>query len=357
MTTTTPQRTGDLRVIRMEPLPTPRQVREELPLPDAAADLVARTRREAQAILDGEDDRLLVVVGPCSVHDPVAVLDYARRLSAAAETLSEDLLVVMRVYFEKPRTTTGWKGLINDPHLDGSYDIAAGLRLARQVLLDVLDAGVPAGCEFLETITPQYLADTVTYGAIGARTVESQVHRQLASGVSMPVGLKNGSDGDVQVAVDACVAAGSAQAFLGVDDDGRAALVETTGNPGAHVILRGGRGGPNHDAGSVAAAAALLERAGRQPRLVVDASHGNSRKDHRRQPEVARQVGEQVAAGERAVAGVMLESFLVEGRQEPAPSGLVYGQSVTDACMSWETTEGVLAGLAGAVRARRGDGA
>jgi 3-deoxy-7-phosphoheptulonate synthase len=354
MTITTTERTTDLRVLRMEPLPTPREVLSELPLPDAAAGLVARSRREVQEVLRGTDDRLLVVVGPCSVHDPVAVVEYAHRLAEVATRLEDDLLVVMRVYFEKPRTTTGWKGLINDPHLDGSYDIPRGLRLGRSVLLDVLAAGVPAGCEFLETTTPQYLADTVTYGAIGARTVESQVHRQLASGLSMPVGLKNGSDGDVQVAVDGCVAAAAAQTFLGVDGDGRAALVETTGNPDSHVILRGGRSGPNHDAASVAAAAELLGRAGAGQRLVVDASHGNSRKDHVRQVGVAREIGEQVAAGEHAIAGVMLESFLVEGKQEPSSSGLVYGQSVTDACMSWETTEAVLADLAGAVRHRRG---
>lgn len=345
--------TTDLRVLRMEPLPTPREVREELPLPAEAAELVSRSRQQTQEVLRGTDDRLLVVVGPCSVHDPVAAVDYAHRLAEQARRLEDDLLVVMRVYFEKPRTTTGWKGLINDPDLDGTYDIPRGLRLGRRVLLDVLDAGVPAGCEFLETTTPQYLADTVTYGAIGARTVESQVHRQLVSGLSMPVGLKNGSDGDVQVAVDACVASAASQTFLGVDADGRAALVETVGNPDAHVILRGGRTAPNHDAASVAAAGARQARAGLDRRLVVDASHGNSRKDHVRQAEVAREIGAQVAAGEQIVGGVMLESFLVEGRQEPAPTGLVYGQSVTDACMSWGTTVGVLEDLAGAVRRRR----
>ncbi|NLG22200.1 MAG: 3-deoxy-7-phosphoheptulonate synthase [Actinomycetales bacterium] len=352
-TTTQPTRTNDLRVRRMEPLPTPTQVLDEQPLPDELADLVARSRAEVQDVLRGADDRLVVVVGPCSVHDPVAVVDYAHRLSALAAELTDDLVVVMRVYFEKPRTTTGWKGLINDPDLDGSYDIPRGLRLARRVLLDVLRTGVPAGCEYLETTTPQYIADTVTYGAIGARTVESQVHRQLVSGLSMPVGLKNGSDGSVQVAVDACVAAAAPQTFLGVDEDGRAALVETEGNPDGHVILRGGRGGPNCDPESVAAACALLARAGLGGRLVVDASHGNSGKDHVRQAEVAREIGAQVAAGSTAIAGVMLESFLVEGRQEPAPAGLTYGQSVTDACMSWETTADVLRDLAEAVRQRR----
>ncbi|WP_114906431.1 3-deoxy-7-phosphoheptulonate synthase [Ornithinimicrobium murale] len=345
--------TNDLRVRRMEPLPTPTQVLEEQPLPDDLADLVDRSRGEIQAVLHGDDDRLLVVVGPCSVHDPAAAVDYARRLKVVADALADDLVVVMRVYFEKPRTTTGWKGLINDPDLDGSYNIPRGLRLARQVLLDVLGTGLPAGCEYLETTTPQYIADTVSYGAIGARTVESQVHRQLVSGLSMPVGLKNGSDGSVQVAVDACVASAAPQTFLGVDKEGRAALVETQGNPDGHVILRGGRAAPNSDAGSVAGARALLENAGLEPRLVIDASHGNSRKDHVRQAQVAREIGAQVAGGDDTVVGVMLESFLVAGKQEPAPVDLTYGQSVTDACMAWETTAEVLADLAHAVRQRR----
>lgn len=354
--TTTPTRTRtttDLRVLRMEPLPTPEQVRAGLALPEASAELVDRSRREVQEVLGGQDDRLLVVVGPCSVHDPVAALDYARRLAAQAHRLGEDLLVVMRVYFEKPRTTTGWKGLVNDPAMDGSYDIPRGLRLGRRVLLDVLEAGVPAACEFLETTTPQYLSDAVSYGAVGARTVESQVHRQLVSGLSMPVGLKNGSDGDVQVAVDACVAASAAQTFLGVDGQGRAAVVETIGNPDAHVVLRGGREAPNHDEAGVADAVHRLGAAGLPRRVVVDASHGNSRKDHVRQAQVAGEIAAQVAGGQDALVGVMLESFLVAGRQEPAPQGLVYGQSVTDACMGWESTVEVLDRLAAAVRARR----
>lgn len=352
-TTTATRSTTDLRVLRMEPLPTPREVRADLPLPETSAELVDRSRREVQDVLAGRDDRLLVVVGPCSVHDPVAALDYARRLAVQAQRLEDDLLVVMRVYFEKPRTTTGWKGLVNDPDMDGSYDIPRGLRLGRRVLLDVLEAGVPAACEFLETTTPQYISDAVTYGAVGARTVESQVHRQLVSGLSMPVGLKNGSDGEVQVAVDGCVAASAAQTFLGVDADGRAAVVETAGNPDAHVVLRGGRAAPNHDAATVSATADRLERAGLPRRVVVDASHGNSRKDHVRQAQVAREIGAQVATGQDVVVGVMLESFLVAGRQEPAPAGLVYGQSVTDACMGWGTTVEVLDDLAGAVRAGR----
>ena len=353
MTAPTTARTTDLRVRRMVEMPAPSSVLADMPLPDRSADLVARSRAEVQDILAGRDDRLLVVVGPCSVHDPAPALDYARRLAALAGELDEDLNIVMRVYFEKPRTTVGWKGLINDPDLDGTYDIPRGLRLARRVLLDVLAAGVPAGCEFLETTSPQYIADTVSYGAIGARTVESQVHRQLASGLSMPVGFKNGTDGDVQVAVDGSAAAAAEQTFLGVNLEGHSALVETAGNPDAHVILRGGRAAPNHGPAEVAAALALLTKAGREPRLVVDASHANSGKDHVRQAEVAREIAETVASGEAGIAGVMLESFLVAGRQEPAPSGLTYGQSVTDACMSWETTEDVLRTLAAAAAARR----
>ncbi|UFU07116.1 3-deoxy-7-phosphoheptulonate synthase [Ruania halotolerans] len=344
--------TGDLRVRRMDPLPTPGEVLAELPLPASVAELVASARADAADVLAGADDRLLVMVGPCSVHDPVAAIEYASRLARVASRFSDDLVLVMRVYFEKPRTTTGWKGLINDPGLDGSYDIPRGLRLARQVLLDVLAEGVPAGCEFLETTSPQYIADTVSYGAIGARTVESQVHRQLASGLSMPVGFKNSSDGDVQVAVDACVAAAAPQAFLGVDTQARAALVETAGNPDSHVILRGGRRGPNYGAEHVRAVAERLAGVGRAG-VMVDASHGNSGKDHVRQAQVAGEIADAVAAGERSIAGVMLESFLVEGRQEPAPSGLMYGQSVTDACMSWEVTEGVLERLAIAAATRR----
>lgn len=351
--TTRPGRTDDLRVLRMEPLPTPHEIRAELPLADELSSLVTSSRAQVQDVLNGKDDRLIAVVGPCSAHDPEAVVDYARRLAALAEEIAEDVVVVMRVYFEKPRTTTGWKGLINDPAMDGSYDIPRGLRLARQVLLDVLGTGLPTACEYLETTTPHYLADTISYGAIGARTIESQVHRQLASGMSMPVGLKNGSDGDVQVAVDACIAAAAPQTFLGVDEQGRAALVATDGNPDGHVILRGGRAAPNHDAESVQAALALLDKAGLPRRVVVDASHGNSRKDHVRQAEVAREIGAQVAAGNQDIVGVMLESFLVEGRQEPAASGLVYGQSVTDACMAWDTTDAVLRDLAADVRQRR----
>jgi 3-deoxy-7-phosphoheptulonate synthase len=264
------------------------------------------------------------------------------------------LVVVMRAYFEKPRTTVGWKGLINDPDLDGSYDVARGLRLARSVLLDILDAGLPLACEFLEPTSPQYLADAVSWGAIGARTPESQVHRQLASGLSMPIGFKNASDGDVQAAVDGCVTAAAPHVFFGIDAEGRAAIVSTSGNPDCHIVLRGGRRGPNFGAAAVTAALGLLRRTGLGPRLMIDASHGNSGKDHVRQAEVVRQVAAQVAGGSRGIVGVMAESFLVAGRQEPTDRPLTYGQSVTDACMDFATTESVLDDLAAAVRARRG---
>ncbi|MGI5177104.1 3-deoxy-7-phosphoheptulonate synthase [Dactylosporangium sp. CA-152071] len=344
--------TSNLRVTGYRPLVTPRELQAELPMDDARAEVVRRSRDEVHAIVTGGDDRLLVVVGPCSVHDPVAAVDYARRLAAVAAEHSADLCVVMRVYFEKPRTTVGWKGLINDPGLDETFDVPTGLRLARRLLLDVLGLGLPVGCEFLEPTSPQYIADAVSWGAIGARTPESQVHRQLASGLSMPVGFKNATDGDVQVAIDGCHTAASRHVFFGVDEDGRAAVVETAGNPDCHIILRGARSGPNYGPADVSDALARLEKAGMPQRLVVDASHGNSGKDHVRQGAVAREIAEQVAAGQAGIAGVMLESFLVEGRQDLGGE-LVYGKSVTDACMSWDTTETLLADLAAAVRARR----
>ena len=344
----------DQRIEQVIPLATPALMLHQLPLAAAQADVVLRGRAEIAAILDRTDDRLLVVAGPCSVHDPVAALDYARRLSARAAELHDDLCVAMRVYFEKPRTTTGWKGLINDPHLDGSGDVDAGLRIARTLLLEVLDLELPIGCELLDPITPQYIADTVAWGAIGARTTESQIHRQLASGLSMPVGFKNRTDGDVGVAVDAVRAAAVAHWFPGIEVSGTPAILRTRGNTDGHVILRGGRGAPNHGAAAVEAALAKLRAAGLPERVIVDASHDNSGKDHERQPLVAAEIAAQVAGGDGAIVGVMLESFLVAGRQELDPATpLVYGQSVTDACMSWETTVDVLDGLAAAVRARR----
>jgi 3-deoxy-7-phosphoheptulonate synthase len=347
-------RTRDTRITGYEPLLSPAALLDQLPLSDQATETVERTRAEVRAVLDGADDRLLVIAGPCSVHDPVAALDYAGRLAALRDRYASDLLVVMRVYFEKPRTVTGWKGLINDPGMDGGHDVHRGLRVARRLLLDIVALGVPVGCEWLDTLTPQYIADTVTWGAIGARTTESQVHRQLASGLSMPVGFKNGTDGDVQVAVDACRASAAGHTFFGVTEHGVAAVVTTAGNPDTHVILRGGRGGPNYEPSDVTKALDLVTGAGLPRRLMVDASHGNSSKDYRRQPLVAASIAEQVGAGERGLTGVMLESFLVDGKQEPGPPDtLTYGQSVTDSCMDIGTTAAVLDGLAAAVRSRR----
>jgi 3-deoxy-7-phosphoheptulonate synthase len=352
-----PVKTNDLRIIGTQSLTAPTALRSALPLDPAQALLVRDSRNAVRSLLCGEDDRLLVVVGPCSVHDSAAAQDYAQRLATAAAPLADALCVVMRVYFEKPRTTMGWKGLINDPDLDGTHDVERGLRLARQVLLDVLAVGLPVGCEFLEPTTPQYLADTVTWGAIGARTPESQVHRQLASGLSMPVGFKNATDGDVQAAVDGCRAAANSHVFFGIDADGRAAVVSTAGNPDCHVVLRGGRGGPNYDLASIRDALALLAKADLPGRVVVDASHANSGKDHVRQAAVVRELAASVADGETGIAGVMVESFLVPGRQEPAPRPtLTYGQSVTDACIGWPETEQLLVELAESARRRRAYG-
>ena len=349
-----PERTRDLRIAGFRPLIPPAILLEELPLGDKGSETVAHGRRAIVDVLHGRDDRLVVVVGPCSIHDPAAAVDYARRLRAAAEQHARDLYVVMRVYFEKPRTTVGWKGLINDPRLDGSFSINEGLRLARRLLLDLAELGLPAGCEFLDPISPQFTSDLVTWGAIGARTTESQVHRELASGLSMPVGFKNGTDGGVQIAIDAVRAAAHPHSFLGVTEQGLSAIFSTHGNPDCHVILRGGATGPNHDARSVQKTAAALADAGREPRLMIDTSHGNSDKDYRRQPLVAQDIAAQLAQGEPAIFGVMMESFIVEGRQDLRdPAALRYGQSITDACIGWETTVTVLGELAEGVRARR----
>jgi 3-deoxy-7-phosphoheptulonate synthase len=345
----------DKRIDHVVPLHAPDALLEELPLTDAQAEVVVRGRNDVHRVLEAADERLLVVVGPCSVHDPDATLDYAARLARLAGELSGELLVAMRVYFEKPRTTTGWKGLINDPHLDGSGDVNAGLHLARRVLLGVLDAGLPVGCEFLDPIIPQYIADAVSWGAIGARTTESQTHRQLSSGLSMPVGFKNRTDGDVQVAVDAVRAAAARHAFAGIAPDGTPAILYTRGNEDCHVILRGGRERPNYEARSVAAALALLDRAGLRQRVMIDLSHDNSGKDPERQPAVAADVGAQIAAGNSAIVGVMIESFLVGGRQDLKPGvDLEYGQSITDGCLEWGQTVDLLHGLAAAVSARNG---
>jgi 3-deoxy-7-phosphoheptulonate synthase len=346
----------DRRISDVVPLLAPDALLEELPLRREQADVVVRGRREVHAVLEGADQRLLAVVGPCSVHDPEATLEYAGRLAELARELGDELLVVMRVYFEKPRTTTGWKGLINDPHLDGSGDVNAGLHLARRVLLGVLEAGLPVGCEFLDPITPQYIADAVSWGAIGARTTESQIHRQLGSGLSMPVGFKNRTDGNVQVAVDAVRAAAESHAFAGIDPSGTPAILHTRGNADCHIILRGGKGKPNYDEASVAAALGLLEAAKLPARVMIDLSHDNSGKDPERQPAVAAEVGAEIASGNDAIVGVMLESFLVGGRQDletgAHPPELCYGQSITDGCIAWEDTVEVLEGLAASVRDR-----
>jgi 3-deoxy-7-phosphoheptulonate synthase len=352
-----PDRVRDQRIEQVVPLLPPAQLLEDLPLSREHEETVLRGRSEIAGILRHSDDRLLVVVGPCSVHDVDAARDYAQRLSAAAAEHRDDLCVAMRVYFEKPRTTTGWKGMINDPHLDGSGDVNTGLHWARGLLLEVLGLGLPIGCEFLDPITPQYISDAVAWGAIGARTTESQIHRQLASGLSMPVGFKNGTDGNVRVAVDAVRAAAVPHAFAGVDLTGTPAILHTRGNPDGHVILRGGRGAPNYDAATVADALAQLRAARLPERLVVDASHDNSGKDHSRQPEVVGEIGAQIAAGNGALVGVMLESFIAAGRQDlEQAKELTYGQSITDSCMAWDTTVLVLDRLAAAVRKRRGAG-
>ncbi|MEE1619305.1 3-deoxy-7-phosphoheptulonate synthase [Brachybacterium sp. J153] len=345
----------DRHVERITPLPAPEQLLAELPADPAG---VVAHRDRIRDVLRGDDDRLLVIVGPCSIHDPEAGLEYARRLAALRPVLEDDLLLVMRTYFEKPRTTVGWKGLINDPHLDGSHDLETGLRTARAFLREVDALGLPCATEFLEPISPQYIADLVSWGAIGARTTESQIHRQLASGLSMPIGFKNGTDGGIQVALDAIRAASAPQTFLGIGADGRASLVATSGNPDTSLILRGGAGGANWGPGPVREAGEALTAHGLPARLIIDASHGNSGKDHVRQAEVATMLADQVAHDGAAIAGVMLESNLLEGAQSldvaAGPAGLVRGRSVTDACMGWERTEQVLRDLARGTRRRRG---
>jgi 3-deoxy-7-phosphoheptulonate synthase len=346
--------TDDLRIAQLRPLIPPAILMEEVPITERVSTVVAEAREESTRIVRGADDRLLVIAGPCSIHDPAAAMEYANRLHAERERLSDALCIFMRVYFEKPRTTVGWKGLINDPGLDGSFDINRGLRLARRLLMDLGELGMPAGSELLDTISPQFIADLISWGAIGARTTESQIHRELASGLSVPVGFKNGTDGNIQIAIDAIRAARGQHHFLSVTKQGLSAIVATTGNDSCHLILRGSQAGPNHDAKSVDDVAARLRKVGLPERIMIDCSHGNSQKDYRRQPVVAHEVAEQVASGSAAVCGVMLESHLVEGRQDLVPGKpLVYGQSITDACISWEMTVPILDELAEAVRARR----
>lgn len=345
----------DTRIASMRPLLPPAILIEEIPLSDHALQVVETGREEAQKILTGEDDRLLVLAGPCSIHDPAAALEYAERLKVLADRFENDLKIVMRVYFEKPRTTVGWKGLINDPHLDGSFQINNGLRIGRKLLSDICERGMPTGAEFLDTIIPQFIADAIAWSAIGARTTESQVHRELASGLSMPVGFKNGTSGNVQIAIDAVFSAREPHWFPSVTKQGVAAIFQTTGNPAAHVILRGGsRTGPNYEAPAIAAVLNDLHARDLPPYLVVDCSHGNSLKDYRKQPEVAANLAEQIASGQKGIAGIMLESHLVSGKQEYNPDGKnIYGQSITDGCIDLAETEKILASLAEAVRQRR----
>ncbi len=344
--------TDDIKIKAIKELLPPIAHLYELPITQEASDLIYATRQEIAQLLHGQDRRLLVIIGPCSIHDPQAALDYAQKLLPLRQRYQDRLLIVMRVYFEKPRTTVGWKGLINDPHLDGTFDINYGLRQARKLLLQLNSLGMPASTEFLDMITPQYFADLISWGAIGARTTESQVHRELASGLSCPVGFKNGTDGNLKIAIDAIGAASHPHHFLSVTKSGHSAIVHTTGNPDCHVILRGGKE-PNYSAEHVQAAAAELSKAGVTPKLMVDFSHANSRKDYKRQVEVGEDVAAQIRAGETNIMGVMIESHLVEGRQDQKPGqALTYGQSITDACIGWDDTEAVLALLAEAVQTR-----
>ena len=348
-----PSVTDDLRIQKTNELVAPDVLLSDIPLSDTAAKTVAGAREGISRILSGDDDRLLVVVGPCSIHDPTAAREYAAGLREVAKEHARDLLIVMRVYFEKPRTTVGWKGLINDPDLNNTFQINKGLHLARQLLADLAELGLPAGTEYLDLISPQYVADLVSWGAIGARTTESQTHRELASGLSCPVGFKNATDGDIQVAIDAIASASQPHHFLSVTKQGHSAIFQTAGNADCHIILRGGKH-PNYDMFSVDDASAMLTKAGLPARLMIDASHANSRKIPARQIDVAHDVAMQVARGNRAVFGLMLESNLVEGRQNVvAGRALVYGQSITDPCIAWGATQDLLARLAAAVQERR----
>ena len=346
-------KTDDLRITAMKEVVPPVQLHKDCPITDAATRLIFETRTAIHDILRGRDDRLLVVIGPCSVHDPDAAREYATKLKAMRDELKDELLIVMRVYFEKPRTTVGWKGLINDPDLNDSYQINKGLHLARKLLVDLNDMGVPAGTEFLDLITPQYIADLISWGAIGARTTESQVHRELASGLSSPVGFKNGTDGTLKVAIDAIRAANRPHNFLSLTKAGHSAIFATTGNEDCHIILRGGKK-PNYDAASVEEAAGQLQAAGLDPVVMIDFSHANSQKQHQRQIDVAHDVAAQIAGGDKRIRGAMIESHLIGGRQDVKPDQqLTYGQSITDACIGWDDSEKLLRELAEAVRTRR----
>ena len=350
--------TVDVNIRQLDPIPAPRVFLRSRPLDPERVNLVRDSRQAIRDVLHGRDDRLLVITGPCSIHDPEAALEYARRLSAVNERLKDRLLIVMRVYFEKPRTTVGWKGLINDPDLDGTFNIRKGIRLARQVLWQVLGQGIPAATEWLDPITPQYLSDAVSWGAIGARNTESQVHRELASGMSMPMGFKNSTDGSIEAAVDSCLAAASEHHFLSINLDGHVIAAETRGNPDCHIILRGSSHGPNYDPESVRSALEAIHQAPLGPGacrgLIVDAAHGNCGKDPVREARVVEDLADRLAKGEQGLSGIMMESFLEGGHQKPAPlDQLVFGKSVTDACISWDRTEDLLQILADAVQSRR----
>jgi 3-deoxy-7-phosphoheptulonate synthase len=345
------EKTDNLRVEGIDPLTTPARLREAIPLSERGAAFVASARTQIEAVIDGHDHRRLAIVGPCSIHDPRAALEYAERLEPVRERLGDELLICMRVYFEKPRTTVGWKGLINDPHLDGSCDVAHGLRVARGLLCQLAEMGVPAATETLDPVAPQYMSDVIGWTAIGARTTESQTHREMASGLSMPVGFKNGTDGGLEIAINAMQAARAPHSFIGIDERGQVGVVRTRGNAHTHVVLRGGSKGPNYAAADVEAASQRLAKAGLAPRVLIDCSHANSGKDHERQPAVVDAVAAQLEAGSRRVLGVMLESHLVAGKQKLQPGKpLVYGQSITDACMDFDTTVAALERLARAYR-------
>lgn len=350
----TKYQTDDLRIKDITEVCAPQELHERFPITENAAQTVYDTRQAVQNILSGRDDRLLVVIGPCSIHDPKAAREYAQQLKAQVDAYQEDLLIVMRVYFEKPRTTVGWKGLINDPKLDESFEINLGLETARSLLVDINNMGVACATEFLDLISPQYIADLVAWGAIGARTTESQGHRELASGLSCPIGFKNGTDGGFNIAVDAIRAANNPHIFMSLTKAGHSAIFSTTGNPDCHVILRGGNDGPNYDADNVALAVEKLSNAGVQQRLMVDCSHANSEKQHKKQLTVAESIRDQLADGSECIMGAMVESNLVEGRQDVNPGqALTYGQSITDACLSWDDSLTVLDNLAEGVRKRR----
>ncbi|WP_018143383.1 3-deoxy-7-phosphoheptulonate synthase [Alloscardovia criceti] len=350
--------TVDVNIRQLDPIPAPRAFISEIPLDAQLVRRVQESRAAIRDILHGRDDRLVVIVGPCSIHDPQAAHDYAQRLHTVATELDDDILVVMRVYFEKPRTTIGWKGLINDPDLDGSFNIRKGMWLARKILVDTVEIGLPTATEFLDPITPQYISDAISWGAIGARNTESQVHRQLASGLSMPVGFKNSTDGNVKVAADSCFTAAQEHHFLSVNVDGAVISAETLGNPDCHVILRGSIHGPNYDAQSVADALQYLQESNAPEAasrgIIIDAAHGNSGKNEVREAQVVEDIAARIAAGEQGISGVMMESFIEAGNQSPAPlSELVYGKSITDRCISWERTDELLHTLSAAVRQRR----